>query len=246
MKNISLKRYSVLAVFFIFVIFCFVIFGIKSHRKTAKYWNVKPTKHFLIYYEKNSPAEEDIRYLAKVLEEYFQESTQMFNIKITKKIPYYFHGGGLYASNSPVWGYATSKDIHALYSEDKKDSSPHELRHFIHHLVNHRAPYFFNEGACGFGIQIGGQGFHSRAREVCADLFKYPLLELVKEFKKYGRLGDYLAYSFNSFLIEQYGKEKFAKFYQKVTQDNWQELMRQVYGLSFSEIETKWKGFLCN
>lgn len=240
------KRYRIHIWLFLFILFCLIWLSLKSPKTLSHNWRLRPTEHFLIYYEKNSPAQKDIETLAGLLEEYFKETAQMFNIKIDKRIPYYFHSSGLSFSNKTLWGYATKEDIHVIYSDSQKDSSPHELRHFIHQRINPKAPYFFNEGACGLGIQIAGVGFHARASQICSDLAKYSLLELVKDFQRYGRLGDYLAYSFNSFLIGKYSKEKFAQFYKKLTRDNWPGLIKEVYGLSFLEAEAKWKDFLCH
>ncbi len=241
-----LLKYSRLYIgfFLLILIVCLIGLNLNRMRKTTHNWKVKSTQHFLIYYEEDSPAEKDIEILARLLEEYFKETTEMFGVEISKKIPYYFHSKPLYHLNTPVWGYATRKDIHVVYSNFQKDSSPHELRHFIQQIVNPQAPYFFNEGICGLGIQIGNENFHDKVRRECPDLSKYPLLELVKDFKKYGRIGDYLAYSFNSFLVEQYGKEKFSELYRKVTMDNWQKTMEQIYKLSPLELEVKWKSFL--
>ena len=235
------KRYWIYVCLLFFILLYLLLANRKLPQKVNRKWKLKATEHFLIYYEKDSPAQNDIETLAGLLEKYFKESTQMFGLQIQEKIPYYFHSN----INMPVWGYATDTDIHAIYSDVQKDSSPHELRHFIHRLVNPKAPYFFNEGACGFGIEIGGMDFHSRVRIFCADLPRYSLTELVEGFKKYGRLGDYMAYSFNSFLIEQYGENKFARFYKEVTPQNWQALMEEKYGLAVREIETLWKAFLC-
>lgn len=248
MKNIFslFRQYRIIIWPLFFISVSLLLINSKLLKKpNAAPWNVKPTEHLLLYYEKNSPAEKDIEILAKLLEGYFQETAQVFNIKITKKIPYYFHRDKIYHANMPIWGYASLDDIHVIYSDFQKDSSPHELRHFIHQRVNPYAPYFFNEGACGLGIQIGGEGFHAKASVICFDLSKYSLLELVKDFQRFGRLGDYLAYSFNSFLIEQYGRDKFANFYKRINKDNWQEIMKEVYGFSSGEVEAKWKDFLC-
>jgi hypothetical protein len=235
-----LRRPYIYICSFLFVLFSLLIARLISQKANPN-WKLKATEHFLIYYEKGSPAEKDIEVLAGLLEKYFTESTLMFGLQIQQKIPYYFHSN----LDVSVWGYATDTDIHAIYSDSQKDSSPHELRHFMHRRANPGAPYFFNEGACGFGVEIGGVDFHSRVRLFCADLSKYSLVELVKDFKKYARLGDYLAYSFNSFLIEQYGTDKFAHFYKEVTAENWQGLMERIYGLPVHEIETQWKDFLC-
>lgn len=234
-------RYWIYVCCLVFILIYLLLSNRVLPQKLNRNWKLRASEHFLIYYEKDSPAEKDIEVLAGLLEKYFQECAQMFGLRIGRKIPYFFHSN----LNMPVWGYATDADIHAIYSNNQKDSSPHELRHFFHRLVNPRAPYFFNEGSCGFGIAIGGVDFHSRVRIFCADLPKYPLIELVKDFKKYLRFGDYLAYSFNSFLIEQYGPDKFALFYKEVTPENWQVLLVKIYGLPVSEIETQWRTFLC-
>lgn len=204
-----------------------------------------PTEHFLIYYEKKSPAEEGVRLISELLEGYYQETTRIFNIKLDKKIPYYFHSTALEGKDGQIWGYCSIEDIHVVYSDSQKDSSPHELRHFIQRRVNPYAPYFFNEGACGLGIQIGDEDFHAKAKRMCAYVKNISLAELVRDFQKYGRDGDYFAYSFNSFLIEEYGNDKFSAFYCKVTPDNWQETLKNVFGLSYLDIEAKWKAFLC-
>ena len=239
--RIPRRRYWIYVCLLLSIFLYLTLTNRKVPQQLNRNWKLKPTEHFLIYYEKDSPAEKDIKTLAGLLEKYFTEAAQMFGLQIEDKIPYYLHSN----INMPVWGYATDIDIHAVYSDEQKDSSPHELRHFMHRRVNPGAPYFFNEGACGFGIEIGGVDFHSRVRIFCANLPKYALVELVKDFKKYGRLGDYLAYSFNSFLIEQYGADKFAHLYKEATPENWQSLMEKIYGLPIRDIEAQWKAFLC-
>ncbi|MFC1704675.1 hypothetical protein ACFL1E_07875 [Candidatus Omnitrophota bacterium] len=209
-------------------------------------WKVKTTEHFSIFYEAASPAERDLKMLAQLLEKYYAEASEMFDVEIPKKIQYYFHSRPLYSGTTPVWGYATPESIHAAYSSSQKDSSPHELYHFIHNYANANAPYFFNEGACGFGIQIGGEDFHEKTRKRCKELPSYSLDMLVKDFKRYGRFGDFMAYSFNAYLIETFGKDKYGQFYKKVTQQNWQDVLREVYELDHAALEAQWKDFLCN
>ncbi|MFH1360475.1 MAG: hypothetical protein ABIJ41_05495 [Candidatus Omnitrophota bacterium] len=244
---IKLKRvlfYSILTFFILLNVYLLVL--AKNPLLFDPALKVKQTQHFNIYYKKDSPAQCDIEQLSRLLESYYKETTDLFEISLNNKIDYFFHDKQIIHARRgiPIWGYATSVSVHSVYRDSMKDSSPHELCHFIQGMVNPNAPYFFNEGICGYQIQIGGEGFNEKIRRIHPDLDQFSLPVLVDDFQRYGRLGDFLAYSFNAFLVDAYGKEKLPVFYKRVTKDNWKSLMLEIFLESYEQIERDWKEFL--
>lgn len=209
-------------------------------------WTHTDTTHFRIHYPRNSPAQKNIMELVIQLEQYYAELTRIFPIREHEPIPYYFHDRQLFAGTHPVWGYTTDYSIHAVYSNRVKDTSPHELRHFFQDMINPEAPYFFNEGACGIGIKIGGVGFARRARASCPILQRVSLEGLIDEYQMHAdRRQDYWAYSFAEFIMDNYDKESFGRFYARATPGNWKAVFAEVYGVPVGVVEAAWKAELC-
>jgi hypothetical protein len=203
-------------------------------------WQVKETAHLRIHYEKGSPAETDLNQLAAQFESYFQEASSMFAVGPRGRVNLFFHNTfPLLVGTDTVWGYCGKDGVHMAYAEKGKDSSPHELRHFFHAAVNPNAPYFFNEGACGLGINIGGLNFFQLAKATQAT--DQSLAAQIDRFGSFGKNGDYVAYSFCDFLIQRYGAKAFGGFYRNVTVANYRERLRELSGLPFSELEEQWK-----
>ncbi|MCA9403088.1 MAG: hypothetical protein KC897_04850 [Candidatus Omnitrophica bacterium] len=209
-------------------------------------WTHTGTTHFIIRYPRGSPAADGIMDLAAQLEGYYAELTKIFPLPEHEPIPVYYHNRQLFAGLNPVWGYTTDYSVHATYSHRIKDTSPHELRHFIQDMINPDAPYFFNEGACGIGIRIGGIGFDSRARASCPDLQRITLESLVHDYRMHAdRRQDYWAYSFAAFLTGTFGKKTFGRFYARATPADWREVFAEEFGIPPGQAEAAWKAALC-
>ena len=203
-------------------------------------WRVKETPHLLVHYEEGSPAERDLDQLASEFENHFQEATSMFDFCPKGRVSLFFHNTfPLMLGTNTVWGYCGKDGVHMAYAEKGKDSSPHELRHFLHAAVNPNAPYFFNEGACGIGISIGGLNFFQLAKATQAA--EQSLAMQIDTFGSFGKNGDYVAYSFCDFMIQRYGAKAFGRFYRHVTAANYRERLSELSGLPFSELEELWK-----
>jgi|GEM_PF-1608382 len=203
-------------------------------------WEVKETAHFLLHFDQASPAERDIQQLASLFERYFEETSSMFIFRPTVKINCFFHNTfPLKHGKATVWGFVDKDGVHMVYTEKEKDSSSHELGHFFHDAVNPNAPYFFNEGACGIGINIGGKNFFQLAKETKAA--EQSLSANIERFGFFGRDGNYVAYSFCEFLAQRYGTRQFGAFYCDVTTANYRSKLEELSKLSFSELEEAWK-----
>ena len=209
-------------------------------------WTHTDTTHFRIRYPRGSPAEDNIMELAAQLEQYYADLTKIFPLPEHEPIPFYYHNRPLFAGPHPVWGFTTDYSVHAVYTHRIKDTSPHELRHFIQAMVNPEAPYFFNEGACGIGIRIGGIDFERRARASCDLLQRTSFDALVRDYRMHAdRRQDYWAYSFAEFVIENFDKESFGRFYAKATPDNWRDVFLEEFGVPAGQVEAAWKAWLC-
>lgn len=209
-------------------------------------WTHTDTTHFSIRYPRWSPAEKNVMDLAAQLEDYYADLTRIFPMPEHDLIPVYYHNRPLFAGLRPVWGFTTDYSVHATYSHRIKDTSPHELRHFVQDMINPQAPYFFNEGACGTGIRIGGVGFDQRARAYCPDLQQQPLERIVAGYRMHAdRRQDYWAYSFAEFLMDTYGKEPYGRFYARATPENWQTVFADEFPIPPALAETAWKAALC-
>lgn len=210
-------------------------------------WTRTDTTHFTIRYPRGSPAQDNILELATQLEDYYAQLTKIFPLPEHEPVPVYYHNRQLFAGLNPVWGYTTDYSVHATYSHRVKDTSPHELRHFIQDMINPDAPYFFNEGACGIGIKIGGIDFDRRARASCADLRQISLEGLVADYRMHAdRNRDYWAYSFAGFLMDTFGKKTFGRFYARAAPGNWREVFAEEFGVPPGQAEAAWKAALCN
>lgn len=209
-------------------------------------WTHTDSAHFRIRYPRGSPAQANIVELTDTLEQYYADLSAVFPIPEKGRIPYYYHNRQLFSGVNPVWGYTTDYSIHAVYSHQVKDTSPHELRHFIQDRINPNAPYFFNEGACGIGIRIEGVDFASRARVSCDALRRVSLTRLVDRYHMHAdRRIDFWTYAFAEYLLETYGQEMFGRFYAGATRQNWKGVFEEVYGARFDTIEAAWKTRVC-
>ena len=94
-------------------------------------------------------------------------------------------------------------------------------------------------------MEISGEDFHSKVRRACPAVRGIALSDLVDDFQRHGRFGDYLAYSFNAFLVQEYGEGPFAAFYRAAGQDTCAVKMEEIFGLKPETIEQRWKTFLC-
>ncbi len=209
-------------------------------------WTHTDTTHFRIHYPRGSPAARSIMDLSARLEHYYAELTQIYPLPEHDPIPFYYHNRPLFAGTNAVWGFTTDYSVHATYTHRIKDTSPHELRHFVQDIVNPDAPYFFNEGACGVGIAIGGIDFDRRAQASCLVLRQMSLDGVVDNYRMHAdRRQDYWAYSFAGFLMDTFGKKTFGRFYARATDANWKTVFAEEFGVPVGRAEAVWKAGLC-
>ncbi|MFH1229937.1 MAG: hypothetical protein V1709_00430 [Planctomycetota bacterium] len=212
-------------------------------------WQTKETtQHFLLKYEKGSPAERDIEELSTLVEKHYETVRKMYQYDPPCKISYYFHNCcPLKVSGDDVWGYVCMGKIHAAYSDQGKDISPHELRHIIQHQINPKAPKFFDEGAANIGIQVGGLSQHATAKFLGAEKVKLEtLITYPNSFSIDEHVSVPVAHSFCTYLyqrgISQGGTEQqFGNFYKMVTDKNFRQALQQFYGASLEDLEKEWK-----
>jgi hypothetical protein len=204
-------------------------------------WKQKETDHFLLHYERGSFAQRNIDQLAFTYEGYYEEISELFGYRPPEKIKVFFHDEcPINRRGREVWGYVDKYgNVNVAYASNGGDSSSHELRHYFHRAINPNAPYFFNEGTCGIDITIGGKNFFQLARE--SGTVNIPLQDNIENFGDHGRTGDYGAYSFCEFLLQQYGDDKFAQFYRNVTMENYRSELEKLSGLPFAELEQAWR-----
>jgi len=204
------------------------------------HWQRRQTTHFVMHYEKGSPAERDIDELAVKIEGFHKDATETYDFIPDRKISYYFHNRlPLSFFGSQCWGYIWMDRIHVAYSEKGKDESPHELRHYVLHKINRSAPDFFDEGSAGIGIKIQDKTFHQWVKETAPA--KIDLEACIKNPDRFGKPGDFVAYSFCTFLFSKLGNKKYGQFYRRVTKKNYSPVLEELTGMPFGSLEAEWK-----
>ena len=226
------------------------------------HFQCQETEHFKLFYEPKSPAEKDIETL-KAHVENIHHSLNGDNYMPSRKVSYYFHNKyPLRFFGAPVLGYVWNGNVHAVYTENVKEITPHELMHLYLHKMNPKAPFFFEEGTCNIGnyyaFQYAVQGQHFTQIITSHDLIARQkslpsLKKVIKGFSllTYGYeswftppLPRYeIARSFCQFLYATHG-QKYWIFYEQVRPGNFESKMEEVFGKKFVATESEWKAFL--
>jgi len=224
------------------------------------------TKHFDIYYYKDSSAEKEIEQIAKRKEKGFEEICQFLGQDYDVRICMVFFEDGVtkqIETGHQGVGWAYGNTIVEVYNEQEQLDPYHETTHVLMRPFG-SPPALFNEG---FAVYVserlgahaledlsGGQStIYERVRELKSKDKWIPLEELIT----YTDIGPEwsrppVAYpeaaSFVKFLIDSYGKDKFLWAYKtlkntndKIVQQQNIETLEQIYGKSLAELEKEWE-----
>jgi hypothetical protein len=226
----------------------------------------RTTKHFDIYYFKDSTAEEEIEKIAEEKENGFEKICRFLGKDSDQKIKMILFEDGQTkraATGHQGAGWAFGNTIVEIYNEKEKLDPYHETVHVLMR-PNGNPPALFNEGFAVYMSErlgahalddlSGGQTtIYERVRELKE---KGELIDL-RELLGYAEIGSGktnppVAYpqaaSFVKFLIDQYGKGKFLNTYrtlqnsdsEAVRQENIRTL-EQIYGTSLADLDEQWE-----
>ncbi|MHC4526382.1 MAG: gluzincin family metallopeptidase [Planctomycetota bacterium] len=224
------------------------------------------TKHFDIYYFKDSTAEKEIDQVAEQKAKGFEEICRFLGKESDMRIRMVFFEDGQtkqMMTGHQGAGWAFGNTIVEIYNEKEKLDPYHETVHVLMRS-NGNPPALFNEGfAVYMSERLGSHALDDLGGSQAT------IYERVKELKEKGELIDLrellgyteigsgktnppVAYpeaaSFVKFLIDQYGKDKFLQTYRtlensadKTTQQENIRTLEQIYGASLAELEKHWE-----
>ncbi len=226
----------------------------------------RATKHFDIYYFKDSTAEKEIDSIAEEKERGFDQICSFLGKDSDERIRMVFFEDGetkRYATGHQGAGWAFGNTIVEVYCAEQKLDPYHETVHILMRPYGN-PPALFNEGFATYMAERlgakalknmdGGQSsIYERVRELKS---KGEWIEL-KELIGYTNIGPRWsrppvsypeAASVVEFLIEEYGNDKFLRAYKElknsddtgVKQQNIKTLER-IYGKSLTELEIQWQ-----
>jgi hypothetical protein len=226
----------------------------------------RTTKHFDIYYFKDSAAGREIDEIVREKEKGFTEICKFLGKDSDTRIRMVFFQDGetkrrVTAHQGAGWAFGNT--IVEIYNEKEKLDPYHETVHVLMHSKGN-PPVLFTEGfAVYMSERLGAHALddlgggkatiYQRVRELKE---KGELIDL-RELLGYAEIGSKasrppVAYpeaaSFVKFLIDQYGKEKFLQAYKtlkystdKATQQENIRRLEQIYDKSLSELEKRWQ-----
>jgi hypothetical protein len=224
------------------------------------------TKHFDIYYFKDSTAEKQIDKIVKQREKGFEEICRFLGKDSDVRICMVFFEDGKtkqFETGHTGAGWAYGTTIVEIYNEEQKLDPYHETIHILMGEYGN-PPALFNEGfavymserlgAHGREDSGGGQStIYERVRELKAKGEWIDLEELIT----YTEIGSkesrpLVAYpeaaAFVKFLIDKYGKDKFLRAYKtlrnydgRIVRQQNIETLEQIYGKSLAELEKEWE-----
>ncbi len=221
-------------------------------------WLTRETDHYIFHYFPDSEAEKDIEMIVVTQEKAFEKIIAFLNTKLPKKkIEYYFYPDE--ETKKKLMGddwYAQSiRDefrVHVLYTKDIKPLGEHEDTHLLS-LPWGISIGFFQEGLAEFmvGHAWDGKSHISYVKEGYANNL-YPPLSDFFEHEAWLQTDDSkplffysLVGAFTTFLISNYGKDKFKELYENTHRDISKTanltVFENIYG-SIEEMGLKFKG----
>jgi hypothetical protein len=190
------------------------------------HWLTRETDHYVFNYFPNSEAEKDIEMISMTQENAFKKIVDFLNIEPPKKkIEYYFYPNEELKKNlmGDDWYAQSIRDefrIHVLYTKEIKPLGEHEDTHLLS-LPWGISIGLFQEGLAEFmvGHAWDGKSHISYVKEGYANNL-YPPLSDFFEHEAWLRTDDSkplyfysLVGAFTTFLINNYGMDKFKELY---------------------------------
>ncbi len=221
-----------------------------------KRWLTRETDHYIFRYFQNSEAEKDVAMIVTTQEKAFKKIIAFLDIKPPeKKIEYYYYpdkevketlmGDDWYAQSI----YDEFR-IHVVYTRDIKPLGEHEDTHLLS-LPWGISIGFFQEGLAEFmvGHAWDGKSHISYVQEGFSKHLYLPLSDFF-EHEAWLRTDDSkplhfysLVGSFTTYLINNYGRDKFKDLYMNTRRDYTRTENQAVFEKIYGPIGSVEKGF---
>ena len=226
----------------------------------------RSTKHFDIYYFKDSTAEKEIEQIVQEKEKGFEEICRFLGKDSDQRTTMIFFEDGETKQNATGHqgaGWAFGNTIVEIYNEQQKLDPYHETVHVLMRPFGN-PPALFNEGFAVYmserlgalalkNLSGGSSSIYDRVRKLKNKGEWIPLEELIT----YTDIGPRWsrppisypeAASFVKFLIDKYGKNKFLRAYKKLKSSSDKTIQQQnvralkeIYGKSLAKLENEWE-----
>jgi len=213
-------------------------------------WKIQETEHYIFHYKSGSLAEKEIAQIIDLQENCFREITDTLEFVPKNTIQYWFCdtrkevkevSGFEYEVNGVTYTTPENPRIYAVYNEEKKCVGHHEDTHAI--SCQFATP---NSAAIVEGLAMHfDKVWWKIPNELCTYVYfkngKYIAIESLIENEGFYDMPDMISYpvmgAFTSFLIRNYGIEKYRKLYQE--QDDWIASFENIYHVQLSVLEEK-------
>ncbi|MBU7027442.1 MAG: hypothetical protein HXS48_10950 [Theionarchaea archaeon] len=205
-------------------------------------WQPYESKHFIFYYQESHLTIEEITTIAYNQEELFSRITDLLSIEFNEKITYYLYGNRKDFEGIPG-AYAIGTEIRFLceFCVDFCKGGLYDAHEMTHALANQIG---IQHGLLAEGLAvyvedyyIRGENLHSIIKILHTENRVTPLEDLVEDFWCDILFNYDIAGSFATFLIEEYGIEKFKELYSKPL--GFFPFL-EVYDKSLEDLENEW------
>ncbi|MGD2251049.1 MAG: hypothetical protein PVF58_21850 [Candidatus Methanofastidiosia archaeon] len=204
----------------------------------AEEWNVYQSEHFFFYYKENHLTQAEIKEIAEIQEELFAVITNILNIEFKGTITYYLHRNRE-SFELTARAYCSGRTIHVLceFCQDMCKNGLHDSHELTHALCTQINSYQCNILAEGVAVYmhnyvLQGQNVHGVIKGLHEQGELPPLQSIYFDFWS-SPYNYYIAGSFVTFLIEEYGMEKFKLLYMGVD-------LFTVYNKPLDDLEQEW------
>lgn len=251
-------RILFLSIMFLILTSCSIIPGIGQFNPGDN-WELEKTEHFDIYYRANSYAEENLDDIIRIQEEAYQYILEQLNVQFNDTISIYIYPTPEDAGWDHVQGlaYNRQKVVLGVYSEKGKSigvegASAHEITHVIAwNAIGKPGTTFLNEG---LAVTMDGiwhavsdpiTNLHQWTKKFM-DEDKLPAVDdMVNNWNLFSGLITYpVSGSFVSYLLDEYGIEKFKEMLVEANKYNFNSKCQEIYNRELNELELDWKVYI--
>jgi len=218
-------------------------------------WELEKTEHFDIYYRADSYAEENLDDIIPVQEEAYLHILEQLKVQFNDTISIYIYPTPEDAGWDHVQGlaYNRQKAVLGVYSEIGKSigvegASAHEITHVITwNAIGKPGTTFLNEG---LAVTMDGvwhavsdpiTNLHQWTKKFLDDNKLPTINEMVNNWDSFSGLITYpVSGSFVSYLIDEYGIEKFKEILVEAKKYNFNSKCQKIYNKELNELEQEW------
>ena len=212
-------------------------------------WKSTETEHYIFHYKAGSLAERELDEITTSQESCFMEITATIKIELPVKIQYYLcntrqevmqESGFEYEINGIALCNPDNPKIYAIYTEDNRCIGFHEDTHAIACHLAFPESIAIIEGLAMHFDKV----WWKIPNELCVHIYqkdnKYESVEhLIRDNQYFCQISDSISYpimgAFTTYLIEQYGIDKYKLLYQYSEDVN--HAFQETYGINLSELE---------